>query len=114
MLIPLTITIAAGLALLALFGGGLLFVRRVALEGAPGLSLRGWRWYPSPLAWILLPLAGLLLWRLFPAFLFLPFLLPMFLLRGRRFSSFFRRRDGDQDDGHSGNGNGGPRRPPWA
>ncbi|MDZ4278286.1 MAG: hypothetical protein U1B78_04015 [Dehalococcoidia bacterium] len=83
----LVITIAAGLALLALIAGATLLARRATQPGASGLgSLAGWRWLPSPLGLLLLlPLAALLLWRVFPALLFLPIIVPFFW-RGRRFA----------------------------
>jgi len=121
MLIPLTITIAAALLLFALFGGGLLLARRLATEGAPGLSLRGWRWYPSPIALLVLAaVVALVALRFFPAFIFIPFILPFVLRRGRGgFRNIFRfpgrrRDDDDDDDRHGSNGNGNARRPPWS
>ncbi|OGO53283.1 MAG: hypothetical protein A2148_09160 [Chloroflexi bacterium RBG_16_68_14] len=82
MVYALTITVAAGLLVLALVGLGLLLARRADAEGWP--SLGRWRWYPSPLGLLLLlPLAGLFLWRLFPALLLFPILLPFFR-RSRR------------------------------
>lgn len=83
MIYALTITIAAGLLLLGLLAGVVLLARRVA--GPGGLrNLASWRWYPSPLGLLLvLPLAALVLWRLFPAVLLIPVVLPFFW-RGRR------------------------------
>lgn len=93
----LTITLAAVLAFLVLVGLLYLGARRVAGASVPSLS--GWSWYPSPIALLLvLPLAGLLLWRLFPAFLLLPVLLPFFL-RLRLFGRNRRRGRRDGDDG---------------
>lgn len=82
MVYALVITIAAGVLLLFLIGGAVLFARRAATGNWP--SIGRWRWYPSPLGLLLLlPLAGLLLWRIFPALLLLPVIFPFFL-RGRR------------------------------
>ena len=102
MLYAITITIAAGLLLLALLGGVALLARRVAEAGERGVGpFAGWRWHPSGLGWLLLialPLAGLLLWRVFPVFVFLPMFLP-FVWRWRRgrgapFTFVRRRRPG--------------------
>jgi hypothetical protein len=105
---PLTITILAGLLLLALLATAVLLARRAAEAGGWG-NVRGWRWYPSPLGLlILLPLAALLVWRLFPAVLLIPVVLPFFW-RGRRLAGpllFFwnlgrranTRPDDDGDD----------------
>jgi hypothetical protein len=83
MIYALTITIAAGLLLLALLGSVVLLARRVAGLDA-WRNVGGWRWYPSPLGLLLLlPLAALILWRLFPAVLLIPVVLPFFW-RGRR------------------------------
>jgi hypothetical protein len=81
MVYALVITVAAALVLFALIGGGALLARR-----APGTDLLGWRWYPNRLGFLLLlllPAAGLLLWRAFPVFLFLPVIIP-FVWRWRR------------------------------
>ena len=82
MIYALTITIAAGLLLLALIGFGVVLTRRAAGRGWP--SIGRWRWYPSPLGlFLLLPLVVLLLFRFLPALLVIPFILPFFR-RGRR------------------------------
>lgn len=87
MIYSLAITIAIGLLLLALLGVAVLLARRAA--GTDWPSIGRWRWYPSPLGLLLLlPLAGLLLWRLFPAILLLPIVLPFFR-RGRRLATPF-------------------------
>ena len=92
MIYALTVTIAAGLLLLVLFTIGIALARRAAGADWP-LSGR-WHWYPTPLGLlILLPVAGLLLWRLFPLILFIPIVLP-FMLRGRRFGPFLFRNLG--------------------
>ena len=106
MIYALTVTIAAGLFLLALFAIGIAFARRAA--GADWPSIGRWHWYPTPLGLlVLLPIAGLLLWRLFPLLLFIPVVLP-FLLRGGRFGpTIYRlwnlgRRPPPGDDGPDG------------
>jgi len=72
----LAVTIAAGLLLLTLLAAGALLYQR---GGWRGWSIGRWRWHPSALGLsALLLLAGLLLWRLFPAFLFLPIVVPFF------------------------------------
>lgn len=87
------ITIAAGLALLMLLLGALVVGRR-------GVTVRGWSWYPSPLALLLLlPLAGLLLWRFLPIFLLIPIIVPFIFRRGRRLRPPFI---GNGADGHNG------------
>jgi hypothetical protein len=88
MVYALIISIAAGLLLLGIVAFVATTVRRGRLP-----SVRGWRWYPSPLGLLLLlPVLGLLLWRALPALFVLPFLLPLF----RRARWFGRRR---RDDG---------------
>ena len=99
MLYALTITIAAGLLLIGLLVGGTLLARRAAANAERGLGpFAGWRWQPSGFGWLLLlllPVAGVLLWRVFPVFLFLPMFLP-FVWRwrnsGRPPFEFVRRR----------------------
>ena len=77
MIYALTITIVVGVLALLLVGLSVVLARRAAGRGWP--SVGRWRWYPSPLGLLLLlPLAGLLLWRLFPILLFIPFILPFF------------------------------------
>jgi hypothetical protein len=107
MIYALTITIAVGLLLLALLGIGVLLARRTAGSGWP--SIGRWRWYPSPLGLLLLlPLAALVLWRLFPAILLIPIILPFFW-RTRRLATPFLfvwnlgRRPPPPDAGHDGN-----------
>ncbi len=81
MVYALTITIAAGVVLLLLLGGGAVLARRAADGQWP--SLRRSRWYPSPLGLLLLvPVAGLLLFRFLPVLLLLPVILSLFR-RGR-------------------------------
>lgn len=61
-----------------------------ALAASRGLA--GWRWYPSRFAMLLmLPLLGLLLWRIFPELLFIPIIIPLFWTWRRGSSS--RNRD---------------------
>lgn len=89
MLYALVITLAAGVALLVLLGGLALLYRRGLRDG---FAFRDWRWYPSPLALLLLlPVLGILLWRFFPAFLFIPIILPFFWGRRRGVTPFFMR-----------------------
>lgn len=86
MIYSLTITIAAAILMLGLFAFAAILVRRVAGGGA-SLSLRGWRWYPSPLGLLLIPLAGLLLLRFSPGLILIPIVFPFFwrgLLRRNR------------------------------
>ena len=109
----LIITIAAAALLLGLAGGGALLARRAFDTASRGeVSVGRWRWYPSQWGWLLvllLPVAALVLWRVFPAFLFLPLVVPFFWRwsgRGRRFG--FRRRPPQQQrpssNGHHHNG----------
>ena len=109
MVYALTITVVAGLLLLALIGGVALLARRAADAAAEGRAPFGrWRWYPSPLALlILIPLAGLLLWRFFPLVLIVPFILPFFWRgRGNRRPPFFiwgaRKRWPSAGERHNG------------
>jgi hypothetical protein len=100
MLIALTISIAAGLVMLALIVGGALLARRAAAGEGAGAAFGSWRFYPSPWVLLLLPLvAAFFLSRFLPGFIFLPlFIVPFFLRRGGiggLFSS--RRRRGDSD-----------------
>lgn len=94
MLIPLTITIAAGITILALLAAGVFFAQR-ALEtaGRGGSPFGRWEFRPTVLGaalLLLVPLAGLLLWRVFPVMLLLPMVIPLaWRLRG---SSIFKRR----------------------
>ena len=89
MIYPLTITIAVGLLLLVLLSVAVVLARRAAGAGGLG-SVAGWRWYPSPLGLlILVPLAALLVWRLFPAVLLIPVIFPFFW-RGRRLAGPLR------------------------
>lgn len=105
MLIALTISIAAGVAMLALIAGGALLARRVAAGEGAGATFGGWRFYPSPWLLFLLPLvAAFFLSRFLPGFIFIPlFIVPFFLRRGRRFGGIFssRRRPGDDDPGQT-------------
>ena len=83
MVYALVITIAAGLLLLAL-PAGLFWASRRASQSS--LSFRGWRWHPNALGFTLLAIvAAVLLWRVFPAVIFLPMVIPFFWrFRGRR------------------------------
>jgi hypothetical protein len=77
------IAIAAGLALLAI-PAGLFMLGRKAAQGA--LSLRNWSWRPNGLGFAVLAILGaVVLWRIFPEVLFVPFIIPFFMrFRGRR------------------------------
>ena len=102
MIYALTITVAAGVLLLGLLAVAALFARRAAGSGVEWPSLGGWRWYPSALGLsVLLLLAGLLLSRLFPAFLLLPIVIPFFWWRRRWGGPRDRRgRDDRTIEGH--------------
>jgi len=90
----LIITLIAGVTLLTLIAVAFALGRRLA--GGEWPAIGGWSWRPTPAGLLLLvPLAGLLLWRLLPALLVLPL---MFLLRGLRLRSMFGGGD-DGDDG---------------
>lgn len=81
MVYALIITITAGVLLFLLIGGGAVLARRAADGEWPSLAKS--RWYPSPLGLLLLvPVAVLLLWRVFPVLFILPIILPFFR-RGR-------------------------------
>lgn len=101
----LIITVAVGLLLLLLLGSGGFLARRVMEAAERGEAPFGrWRWYPSPLGLLLLlllPLAALLLWRIFPAFLFIPIIIPFFW-RWRRLGRpfFFGQRPGRRPPEH--------------
>lgn len=80
MIYALVITIAVGLFLITLLSGLGLLIQR---GGWRGLALGSWRWRPNAIGFTVLALvAALLLWRVFPEFLFLPVIIP-FLWRGR-------------------------------
>jgi hypothetical protein len=80
-LIPLAISIAAALAMLALIVGAYWLATRAA-QG-DGFSLGSIRWYPSPLALLLLaPVALFLMWRFSLGFLLIPIILPFVWRRG--------------------------------
>lgn len=92
----LTLTLLAGVALLALLAVVFALARRLA--GAEWPTIGSWRFTPTPLGvLVLLPLAAMLVWRVLPALLVLPILIPV-LARGRRLRSLF----GGRDDGHDG------------
>jgi len=110
MLYALLLTIAAGLVALFLLSGGLLFARHAVEAARRGEAPFGrWRFYPSPLGLLLLlllPLAALVLWRVFPAFFFLPIIIPFFWRWRGRGGSILRRprrgpdeRDEDASEG---------------
>ncbi len=77
MIFSLGITIAAGIIILAFFVAVALLARQVARGEGLG-ELRGWRWYPSPLAmFVLLPILAVLLVRAAPLVFALPLLIPV-------------------------------------
>jgi len=97
MIYALTITIAAGVLLLGLLAVAALFARRASESGIDWPQFGRWRWYPSALGFsVLLLVAGLLLSRLFPAFLFLPIVIPFFWWRRRRGGPRGRRGTDDR------------------
>ena len=72
MIYSLGITIIAGILILAFFIAVSLLARRVAHGEGLG-TLRGWRWYPSPLALVvLIPVLAVLLVRAAPLLFALP------------------------------------------
>ena len=103
MLIALTISIAAGVALLGLIAGGALLARRAAAGEGAGASFGGWRFYPSPWLLFLLPLvAAFFLSRFLPGFVLIPlFIVPFLLRRGGIGGLFSSRRRRDRDSGHT-------------
>ena len=77
MIFSLGITITAAIILLAFFIAVAVLARRVAHGEGLG-TLRGWRWYPSPLAvFVLLPILAVLLVRAAPLIFALPLLIPV-------------------------------------
>lgn len=95
MVYSLAITILATVAILFVISFVALTVRRIA-KGESAISLRGWRWYPSPLGLLVLaPIVALLAWRMLPALILLPIVLPFFR-RGRGGNN---GRGGDWRDG---------------
>ncbi|MGB2694729.1 MAG: hypothetical protein WBD55_06010 [Dehalococcoidia bacterium] len=100
MVYALVITIAAALLILAAIAGGTLLVRQAAGHSVP--TLGRWRFYPSPIGLLVLPLlAALVFLRFVPGLLFIPFVLP-FALRGRRFWGGRRRRNEPTNGRNSG------------
>ena len=97
MVYALAISIGVALLLIALSGVAVSVARQASAGG--GLRIGSWRWFPSPFAVLLLiPLLGLILWRFFPALLFIPFVLPFFWRRGLA-RTFFMRRRGPRSSG---------------
>ena len=77
MIYSLGITITAGILIIVFLGAVALLARRVAHGEGLG-TLRGWRWYPSPLAmFVMLPILALLLVRAAPLLFALPLVLPI-------------------------------------
>jgi hypothetical protein len=96
MVYALTIAVVAGLAMLALPLAGYALAQRAKGER---VSFSGWSFRPNALALtIIAVLVAAALWRFFPGFLFLPFLIPF----------FWRFRRGG---GGGGGDDGGSRRP---
>ena len=103
MIYALAITIAAGLVLIALLTGLGVLVSR---GGWRGLALGSWRWRPNTLGFTVMALvAVVLLWRVFPALMFIPIMIPFFWRgRGRRGPSTWvwrSRRRGPRANGHA-------------
>jgi len=77
MIYSLGITITAFILILAFFIAFAVLARQVAQGEGLG-TLRGWRWYPSPLAiFVLLPIVAFLLVRAAPLLLALPVIIPV-------------------------------------
>jgi hypothetical protein len=96
----LIVTIITGLSLLALLAGLYVFSRR---GQAGGVSFGAWRWHPSSLGLtIALIVAGVVLWRFFPGFLFIPLIFPFFWRFGR--GRLNRHEWRGRSNGRSGNG----------
>lgn len=101
MVYSLAITTLAAVVILFVIAFIGLTVRRIA-KGEPAFSMRAWRWYPTPLGMLLLtPIVVLLAWRMLPALMLLPLVLP-----------FFRRRGRGNDDHRDDWRNGPPPPPP--
>ena len=103
MIFSLGITITAGIIILAFFVAVALLARRVAHGEGLG-TLRGWRWYPSPLAmFVLLPILAVLLVRAAPLIFALPLLIPVLWrsrwLAGPLLFIWNLGRKGRRDDG---------------
>ena len=106
MLIALTITIAAAVAMLALLAGGALLARRAAAGEGAGAAFGSWRFYPSPWVLFLLPLVAVFfLSRFLPGFILIPlFIVPFLLRRGGLGGIFSSRRRRNGSDGGKTNG----------
>ena len=77
MIYSVGITITAGILILAFFIAFAVLARQVAHGEGLG-TLRGWRWYPSPLALIVLvPILAFLLVRAVPLLFALPLVIPI-------------------------------------
>jgi len=105
MIYSLGITITAFILILAFFVAVSLLARRVAHSDGLG-TLKGWRWYPSPLAlMVLIPILAVLVVRAAPLLFALPLIIPM-LWRSRRLAGALmfiwnlgRKARGDTGDG---------------
>jgi hypothetical protein len=96
MTLPILIALAVAAGLLLLVGGVALLGRRAFVAVSEGQSpFAGWSWRPNQFGLVLLiglPIAALVLWRVFPVFLFLPIILP-FVFRGMGRGFTWRRGD---------------------
>ena len=104
MIYSLGITIAAGVIILAFFVAVALLARKVARGEGLG-ELRGWRWYPSPLAlFVLLPVLAIVLVRAAPLLFALPLIIPIIWrtrwLAGPLLFIWNLGRKARRDDGH--------------
>ncbi len=77
MIYSLGITVTAGILILAFFIAFAVLARQVAHGEGLG-TLRGWRWYPSPLAiFVMLPILAFVLVRAAPLLFALPLVIPV-------------------------------------
>lgn len=77
MIYSLGITIVAGILIFVFLGAVAMLARKVAHGEGLG-TVRGWRWYPSPLAlFVLVPILAILLVRAAPLLFVLPLVVPI-------------------------------------